>query len=160
MIIDTHAHFTPQSTLEALKSRGKDFPNVEMQHKDDHFRLSFVGGELTRPLSPKLRDADQRLAWLDENKIDGQVCGGWLDSFGYELPPEEGAAWSRFLNEPLMLGTQGPARLAPWRASLAVRIDRVDIAQVEPAHPVDLDELDRNLLALGEDIGHLLYPAA
>jgi aminocarboxymuconate-semialdehyde decarboxylase len=25
--------------------------------------------------------------------------GGWLDIFGYELPPEEGADWCRFMNE-------------------------------------------------------------
>jgi aminocarboxymuconate-semialdehyde decarboxylase len=33
--------------------------------------------------------------------LDHQVCGGWLDAFGYELPAAEGAAWSRFTNRHL-----------------------------------------------------------
>jgi len=28
---------------------------------------------------------------MDEQRIDRQVVGGWLDMFGYELPAEEGA---------------------------------------------------------------------
>jgi aminocarboxymuconate-semialdehyde decarboxylase len=36
---------------------------------------------------------------MDKNGIDHQLVGGWLDSFGYELPATEGLAWSRFLND-------------------------------------------------------------
>ena len=36
---------------------------------------------------------------MDKNGIDHQLVGGWLDSFGYELPAAEGLAWSRFLND-------------------------------------------------------------
>ena len=35
---------------------------------------------------------------VDGGRIDVQVNGGWLDSFGYELPVEE-VVWTRFLNE-------------------------------------------------------------
>jgi aminocarboxymuconate-semialdehyde decarboxylase len=35
---------------------------------------------------------------MDKNEIDHQLVGGWLDSFGYELPAAEGLAWSRFIN--------------------------------------------------------------
>ncbi|MDX1483768.1 MAG: amidohydrolase family protein [Alphaproteobacteria bacterium] len=113
MIIDTHAHFTPQATLAALKKDIANFPSVELLAEDDHYRLAFAGRPPTRPLSPKLRDADQRLEWMDGQCIDAQVTGGWLDSFGYELPPEEGAAWSRFLNGYLMEGTGATDRLTP-----------------------------------------------
>ena len=64
-------------------------------------------------LSPKLRDAEQRLEWMDGQSIDVQVTGGWLDSFGYELPAQEGAAWSRFLNAFMMTGTEEIDRLTP-----------------------------------------------
>jgi len=113
MIIDTHAHFTPQSLLTALKSEIGRFPNVELLEEDGKFRLAFMGQAPTRPLSPKLRDADMRLEWMDEQHIDAQVVGGWLDSFGYELPAEEGEAWSRFLNEYQAGGTESIARLHP-----------------------------------------------
>ena len=93
MIIDTHAHFTPQIMLKALASKIDRFQNIELLEEDGKYRLAFMGQAPTRPLSPKLRDFDMRLEWMDTQSIDSQVVGGWLDSFGYELPPEEGEAW-------------------------------------------------------------------
>ncbi|MEE8141245.1 MAG: amidohydrolase family protein [Alphaproteobacteria bacterium] len=113
MIIDTHAHFTPQAMLEALIKDVDHFPSVELLAEDGTYRLAFAGGAPTRPLSPKLRDADQRLEWMDAQSIDAQVTGGWLDSFGYEMPAAEGAQWSRFLNEFMIKGTQDVDRLTP-----------------------------------------------
>lgn len=113
MIIDTHAHFTPQKLLTELAKRTDQFPNVDLTEEDGKFRLAFSGGSPTRPLSPKLRDADMRLEWMTEQSVDSQVVGGWLDSFGYELPPEEGENWSRFLNEFQMTGTEDNDRLHP-----------------------------------------------
>ncbi len=113
MIIDTHAHFIPQPMLDALAERGADFPSVELQRADDEFRLAFAGGGFTRPVSPGLRDPKRRREWMAKNDIDIQVCGGWLDSFGYEIPAEEGAAWSRFLNQHLMQGARDTGALAP-----------------------------------------------
>jgi aminocarboxymuconate-semialdehyde decarboxylase len=113
MIIDTHAHFTPQTMLAALQNKTGRFPNVELLHQDDSYQLVFAGLSPTRPLSPKLRETEQRLAWMDEQRIDRQIVGGWLDSFGYELPGEEGEAWSRFLNEFQMRGTDSLDRLIP-----------------------------------------------
>ena len=113
MIIDTHAHFTPQAMLASLKSEANQFPNVELLHQDDSYQLVFAGRSPTRPLSPKLRETEQRLTWMDEQSIDQQIVGGWLDSFGYELSGEEGEAWSRFLNEFQMNGTYNNSRLTP-----------------------------------------------
>jgi aminocarboxymuconate-semialdehyde decarboxylase len=35
---------------------------------------------------------------MQENGIDHQLVGGWMDVYGYELPPAEGLAWSRYSN--------------------------------------------------------------
>lgn len=113
MIIDTHAHFAPQAMLDALKARTGDFPSIELSHEGDAYRLGFAGGPLTRPIAPKLREAELRHQWMRENGIDVQVCGGWLDSFGYEIPADEGAAWSRFLNEHMLTATDGVGHLTP-----------------------------------------------
>jgi aminocarboxymuconate-semialdehyde decarboxylase len=113
VIVDVHAHFVPQKMLDALAGGRVSFPNVELLHEGDSFKLGFAGGPLTRPVNPKLREADNRHAWMRENKIDIQVTGGWLDAFGYELPVEEGAAWSRFLNEHLKDATDANPFLAP-----------------------------------------------
>jgi len=113
VIIDTHAHFTPEAMLKALEGAHARFPNVELLAQDKTYRLAFAGNTPTRPVAPKLRETAERLTWMDQSGIDAQVCGGWLDSFGYELPPEEGANWSRFVNEHLMMGTNVTRRLAP-----------------------------------------------
>lgn len=102
MIVDTHAHYAPQKMLDALASGAAAFPNVELMHEGDTYKLGFAGGALTRPVNPKLRHPAPRQDWMREQGIDFQVNGGWLDSFGYELPVDEGIAWSRFLNEHLM----------------------------------------------------------
>jgi aminocarboxymuconate-semialdehyde decarboxylase len=49
-----------------------------------------------------MSDVERRRKWLSERGIDKQVVGGWLDMFGYDLPPEEGLEWSRLLNAHLL----------------------------------------------------------
>ena len=113
MIIDTHAHFTAQTMLDTLKSKTHLFPNVELLSKGDNVCLAFCNNAATRPLSPKLRDIDMRLKWMEEQSLDAQIMGGWLDSFGYELPAEEGETWSRFMNDCQIASTQANDCLHP-----------------------------------------------
>ena len=113
MIIDTHAHFTPRPMLEAIKKNATRFPSAELLEGDGGFKLAFAGGPPTRPIAPKLMETDQRLEWLAGQCIDAQVTGGWLDSFGYEIPADEGAEWSRFMNEYLLSGCAGVRSLTP-----------------------------------------------
>jgi aminocarboxymuconate-semialdehyde decarboxylase len=113
MIVDTHAHYLPQAMMDDLEKRKSDFPSIDVLHEDDTWKLGFVGGPLTRPINPKLRQSDTRLEWMDSQKIDVMVCGGWLDSFGYELPNDEGMRWSQFINEHLMKSCSDIDRFAP-----------------------------------------------
>ncbi|MDP7603461.1 MAG: hypothetical protein QF546_06455, partial [Alphaproteobacteria bacterium] len=113
MIVDIHAHYVPQKMLDALASGAAGFANVELLREGDTFKLAFAGRPATRPINPKLRETELRQAWMSENGIDIQVCGGWLDSFGYELPADDGAAWSRFLNEHLVRAAPDAPFLAP-----------------------------------------------
>ena len=62
---------------------------------------------------PKLSDLAERQSWMDKNGIDHQVIGGWLDSFGYELPAAQGAAWSRFLNDCMWEQFRDERRFSP-----------------------------------------------
>jgi aminocarboxymuconate-semialdehyde decarboxylase len=102
MIIDIHAHCLPQETLDALAVEAARFPSVDLQVDGDRHRLGFAGHGPTRAVAPKLRRLPPRQAFLAEQGIDLQLTGGWLDAFGYELPAEEGADWSRFQNEHMM----------------------------------------------------------
>jgi aminocarboxymuconate-semialdehyde decarboxylase len=113
MIIDTHAHMLPQTTLEALRSEGNNFPSINLIKSEEKYQLSFNGEKPTRPIMPKLRMFSEREQFLSSNGIDLQISGGWLDSFGYEIEPEEGADWSRFLNEGMLADCKGRDELVP-----------------------------------------------
>ena len=113
MIIDIHAHYLPQLLYERFDAEAARFPGVQLLRGEQGFRLRFPGGEATRPISPKLSDLGERRAWMDKNGIDHQLLGGWLDSFGYELAPNEGLAWSRFINACMREALAGETRFTP-----------------------------------------------
>ncbi len=102
MKIDCHAHIVPPSLLDAIRSRAADFPSVGLvEAEGGSLAFAFAGHKPTRPVSRPLQDIAGRLGWMDEQGIDRQVFGGWLDMFGYELPTDEGREWSRLINEHL-----------------------------------------------------------
>jgi aminocarboxymuconate-semialdehyde decarboxylase len=102
MIVDVHAHFVPWKFLDRIKTEARSFPSIERLEQDKQIRLAFAGNPPTRPIAPRLGDAQHRTEWMAAQGIDTQVIGGWLDMFAYEVPAQEGAAWSRLLNEHLL----------------------------------------------------------
>jgi aminocarboxymuconate-semialdehyde decarboxylase len=101
LVIDIHAHYTPKTLWQRFDAHAAKFPGVKLLRDPAGGppRIEFPGAEPTRPVFPRLSDIADRRAWMDKNGIDHQLVGGWLDSFGYELPAAEGLAWSRFLND-------------------------------------------------------------
>jgi len=98
MIIDCHAHLVPPALLDAIRAEQASFPSVKLIEEGASLGFAFAGNKPTRPVSKPLSDIAARLQWLDTNKIERQVVGGWLDMFGYEIPTEEGVRWSRLIN--------------------------------------------------------------
>ncbi len=113
IVIDVHAHFIPRLLTTRYDANVAKFPGVRLLRDGKGTRMQFPGGEPTRPISPKLSDTADRRAWMDKNGIDHQLVGGWLDSFGYELPSGEGLAWSRFYNECLQEELREETRFTP-----------------------------------------------
>jgi aminocarboxymuconate-semialdehyde decarboxylase len=113
MIIDCHAHLVPPSLLDAIRSQAKDFPSIRLIEEGGSLGFSFAGGKPTRPVSKPLSDLPARLKWMDDQNIERQVVGGWLDMFGYEVPAEEGAKWSRLINAHLMQTASSQPRFVP-----------------------------------------------
>src|SRR5204862_7720589 len=113
LIIDVHAHCVTKALFDRFDANAKQFPGVKLMRDDKGVRMQFPGTEPTRPVSPKLSDLADRRAWMDKNGIDHQLVGGWLDSFGYELPSGEGLAWSRFYNDCLQEALREEARFTP-----------------------------------------------
>src|ERR1700735_2515344 len=100
MIIDAHAHFVPQALLdEALMQRA--FPSVEAVTENGGTRFAFAGQEAKRPVPAGMSDVERRRKSLADRGIDKQVVGGWLDMFGYDLPPDEGLERDRVLKKNL-----------------------------------------------------------
>lgn len=98
MIIDCHAHLVPPSLLDAIRADKAKFPSVRLIEDGGSLGFSFAGNKPTRPVSKPLSDIAARLQWLDTQKIERQVVGGWLDMFAYEIPAAEGEEWSRLIN--------------------------------------------------------------
>lgn len=113
MIIDCHAHLVPPSLLEAIRAQKGSFPSIRVIEDGGSLGFSFAGGKPTRPVSKPLSDIAARLQWLDTNKIERQVVGGWLDMFAYEIPAEEGLRWSRLINTHLAQAAKEQPRFVP-----------------------------------------------
>jgi aminocarboxymuconate-semialdehyde decarboxylase len=113
MNIDSHAHLMPQAHIEAIRAERTRFPAVRVLEDASGVALAFAGGKPTRPVSKGLYDVAARIAWMDKQGIGRQVVGGWVDSFGYELPPAEGEAWSRLANDAMLAAAKAEPRLIP-----------------------------------------------
>ncbi|HEU4661871.1 MAG TPA: amidohydrolase family protein [Pseudolabrys sp.] len=113
MIVDSHAHLVPAELLAAIRKEGARFPSVRQIESDGSLALAFAGGKPTRPISKGLSDIAARLAWMKTQGIDKQVVGGWVDMFGYELPGEEGEAWSRLANDVLLAAAKSTPQFVP-----------------------------------------------
>lgn len=113
MNIDVHAHFVPQALLDDVAARRHSFPSVDASVDKGSVRVAFCGQEAKRGLMPAMSDVDQRRRWLSEQRVDRQIVGGWLDLFGYELPAEEGADWSRLLNEHMLKAVKSVDAFVP-----------------------------------------------
>jgi aminocarboxymuconate-semialdehyde decarboxylase len=113
MIIDCHAHLVPPTLLDAIRAAKANFPSVKLIEEGGSLGFAFAGNKPTRPVSKPLSDMAARLQWLDTNKIERQVVGGWLDMFGYEIPADEGVRWSRLINSHLAKIAKDEPRFIP-----------------------------------------------
>jgi aminocarboxymuconate-semialdehyde decarboxylase len=113
MIIDCHAHLVPPTLLDAIRAAKANFPSVKLIEEGGSLGFAFAGNKPTRPVSKPLSDIAARLQWLDTNKIERQVVGGWLDMFGYEIPADEGVRWSRLINSHLARIARDQPRFVP-----------------------------------------------
>ena len=113
IVIDVHAHFTPKLMAERYEANKAKFPDAKLVKGEKGVTLQFPGTQPTRPIMPGLTDLAARQTWMDKTGVDHQVIGGWLDSFGYELPAAQGAAWSRFLNDCMWEQFRDERRFSP-----------------------------------------------
>jgi aminocarboxymuconate-semialdehyde decarboxylase len=125
MPIDAHAHYIPQSLVAAACQRGNDFGVHVIETTGANPSLEFSYGFKVRPFFPKLIEpVEQRVAWLDAQKLDRQFVATWPDIYGYGLPREHCAQWHRVLND----------TLAEWCAENAARFSFLASVPLPDAH--------------------------
>jgi aminocarboxymuconate-semialdehyde decarboxylase len=113
VIIDAHAHYVPPEFLDEVASNRRPFPSVKLAVENGGYRFAFANNDAKRPVPPGMSDTDKRRKWLGDRGIDKQIVGGWLDVFGYDIPADEGADWSRYFNEHLLKGVKPHPFLVP-----------------------------------------------
>jgi aminocarboxymuconate-semialdehyde decarboxylase len=113
VVIDVHAHLVPEGVLTDVAAGRVRFPHVEVRTHENSHVVAFNGEAPTRPVAPGLTDLGRRRDWLDAQRIDRQLVGGWLDLFGYQLPADEGTDWADLLTESLVAQTRPDDRLMP-----------------------------------------------
>ena len=96
-----------------MRAQAAKFPSIRLIEDGASLGFSFAGGKPTRPVSKPLSDLPGRLKWMDEQKIERQVVGGWLDMFAYEVPAAGGRAWSRLINTHLAQAAKAEPRFMP-----------------------------------------------
>lgn len=96
--VDTHAHAVPGALLAGLAQGREKFPHIGITPHEGTYVVSFADDPPTRPIAPGLLDTERRASWMRRHGISSQVIAGWLDIFGYQLPPAEGAAWAELLS--------------------------------------------------------------
>ena len=116
MIIDCHAHLIPQSLLAAVQKEAAKFPNAKLNPAGESLGFQFAASKATRPAMKGLYDLSGRLEWMAENGIERQVCGGWLDMMGNELPADEGQRWNRMANEHMLSLAKAEPKIIPLAA--------------------------------------------
>jgi aminocarboxymuconate-semialdehyde decarboxylase len=111
--IDVHGHGVPPTFLEDIKRTR--LGGVSVDSVDGKYVVTLPGQRPLRPMLPGMVDFERRLAWLDEEQLEQQLVGPWLDVHGQELPADAGQEWVRRLNDALAEAiAPHAARLRPY----------------------------------------------
>jgi aminocarboxymuconate-semialdehyde decarboxylase len=107
--VDVHAHGIPRAVLDEVRRNGARYGGMEVADTDQGPVVSLPGGKKLRPLAARMLDFEERLRWLDQGSLHGQIVGPWLDLQGYELAPAAAADWAKVLNDALAEACAGSA---------------------------------------------------
>lgn len=86
--------------LNDIRRSGERYGGMAVADSEQGPVVSLPGGKKLRPLAAKMLDFDERIRWLDEHQLRGQVVSPWLDLQGYELG-DKAEDWSKTLNDAL-----------------------------------------------------------
>jgi aminocarboxymuconate-semialdehyde decarboxylase len=111
MIVDTHAHLVSPELIGRV-ARDGDRLGIRCCTDPHGTALEFAGVSRSRPLFEAMTSVTMRSEAMARAGVDLQLVSPWVDLFGYALPPEQGEAWARTLNETLAASIAGQPHLA------------------------------------------------
>jgi aminocarboxymuconate-semialdehyde decarboxylase len=153
-VVDAHSHFTSRAVIDRLLRADTSFPHINLRALgEDRFSFVFPDSQPTRPMQSRLWDIDAAHRWLDQEDIDLHVVGAWSDLFGYTLPADEGADWSRFLNESTLEALSGEKHFHPL-ATVPIQSGQHAIRELETAHRMGFRGLTIGTFAPGVELDH------
>lgn len=121
MKIDIHSHFMPRiSQAEAAQLDPKRAPWLKVEGRSGQI---MIGYQPFRPVNDLLWDAEQRLAYLDEQNLDVQIMCATPVMFGYDQPVSRVLPWARLMNDKAIEMTA----LAPDRLKVLAQVPLQDI---------------------------------
>jgi len=100
-VVDMHAHYVAPDLIHEAERHGTDYGVSIMRDADGRARLAFADGTVLRPFFHELCDLSVRVFGMDAAGIGLQVVSTWTDMAGDQIPPAQGARWSRLQNETL-----------------------------------------------------------
>jgi aminocarboxymuconate-semialdehyde decarboxylase len=136
VIVDVHCHYVSPQVAAAVRADEGRYGVRVVDAADGEARFLIGDRETTRPqaLLPALQDLDERQQRMAEHTIDHQVLSLALTFTGYELPPDQGAAWARLLNDSTAADLQAaPAGRFTAAATVPLQDGRAAAAELQRA---------------------------
>lgn len=133
MIVDVHCHFLSPLAIAAAR-RAPDRHGVRVDDVHGAVRLRLGDAPALRPLLPALHDPAAYGGFARAQGIGGALVGPLMDVAGYHLPPAQGRAWSRLVNESLAESLR--ALPAAFRGLATVPLQDPSAAAAELRHAV------------------------
>jgi len=131
--IDVHAHAVPKEFLDEVKRTR--LAGVEVATADGGgYILTFPGAKPLRPAAGIMLDFTQRLTWLDNQGMQQQLIGPWLDVHGQELPAAAGQTWVRTLNDAMAAAITNSGERLLAHATLHLADPRAAARELERCH--------------------------
>ena len=99
MVVDVHDHFVPPAFAELVRRRGPDLA-TELVREGEHEHF-LIEGTARRSYDPRLYDLETRREQMAEDGVDLQILSCLPFMTYYGIPPEDGLAVARLVNDGL-----------------------------------------------------------
>jgi len=99
MTVDVHCHYVSPTVRATVEREGERYGVRVLERRNGGLLIQIGSQTISRPLFHAIEELERRQEVMAQQTIDHEVLSTWLDCTGYSLPPEQGIAWARLLND-------------------------------------------------------------